>query len=118
MINWKNLDELDAYRELEADARVDLPAVMSGENGAERVKKYCTPMAEGLVFNYAAKAVDDKILASLAKLAEEQQLVDKYEALLNGEMITEVEQVQLGGNESYISLCRKHYKERRIKPQI
>lgn len=32
--------------------------------------------------------------------------------LLNGEMVTEGEQVQLGGNESYISLCRKHYKER------
>ena len=27
--------------------------------------------------------------------------------LLNGEMVTEGEQVQLGGNESYISLCRK-----------
>lgn len=38
--------------------------------------------------------------------------------LLNGEMVTECEQVQLGGNESYISLCRKHYKERQIKPQI
>ena len=38
--------------------------------------------------------------------------------LLNGEMVTEGEQVQLGGNESYISLCRKHYKERQIKPQI
>lgn len=37
--------------------------------------------------------------------------------LLNGEMVTEGEQVQLGGNESYISLCRKHYKERQIKPQ-
>lgn len=37
--------------------------------------------------------------------------------LLNGEMVTEGEQVQLGGNESYISLCRKHYKERRIKAE-
>ena len=37
--------------------------------------------------------------------------------LLNGEMVTEGEQVQLGGNESYISLCRKHYKQRKIKPQ-
>ena len=36
--------------------------------------------------------------------------------LLNGEMVTEGEQVQLGGNESYISLCRKHYKERKVKP--
>ena len=44
---------------------------MSGENGAERVKKYSTPMAEGLAYNYAAKKVDDNTLAALAKLAEE-----------------------------------------------
>lgn len=37
--------------------------------------------------------------------------------ILNGQMVTEGEQVQLGGNESYTSLCRKHYKERQIKPQ-
>ena len=35
--------------------------------------------------------------------------------LLNGEMVTEGEQVQLGGNESYTALCRKHYKLRMIK---
>ncbi len=29
---------------------------MSGENGAERVKNYSVPMAEGLTYNYAAKA--------------------------------------------------------------
>ena len=34
--------------------------------------------------------------------------------ILNGQMVTEGEQVQLGGNESYIALCRKHYKERII----
>jgi thymidine kinase len=36
--------------------------------------------------------------------------------LLNGEMVTEGEQVQLGGNESYTALCRKHYKMRMIEP--
>jgi len=36
--------------------------------------------------------------------------------ILNGTMVTEGEQVQLGGNESYTALCRKHYKERKIKP--
>ncbi len=29
---------------------------MAGENGAERVKNYSIPMAEGLSYNYAAKA--------------------------------------------------------------
>lgn len=32
--------------------------------------------------------------------------------LMNGEMVTEGKQVELGGNERYIALCRKHYKER------
>ena len=36
--------------------------------------------------------------------------------LLNGQMVTEGEQVQLGGNESYTALCRKHYKMRKIEP--
>lgn len=36
--------------------------------------------------------------------------------ILNGKMITEGEQVQLGGNESYTALCRKHYKQGKIKP--
>ena len=87
MTNWKNLDTLASYKELESLARVDLPAVMAGENGAERVKKYCAPMAEGLTFNFAAKAVDDDILAALAKLAEEQDLLGKFEALYNGEVV-------------------------------
>ena len=87
MTNWKNLDTLASYKELESLARVDLPAVMTGENGAERVRNYSVPMAEGLVFNYAAKAVDDDILKALAKLAEEQELLDKFAALYNGEVV-------------------------------
>lgn len=87
MISWKNLDTLDAYQELAKADRVNLAEVMSGENGAERVKKYSVPMAGGLTYNYAAKQVDDKLLAALAKLAEEAQLTKKFEALYNGEVI-------------------------------
>ena len=87
MISWKNLDTLESYQELANAGLVNLAEVMTGENGAERVKKYSAPMAEGLVYNYGAKKVDDNVLAILAKLAEEAQLVDKYEALYNGEVI-------------------------------
>ena len=87
MITWKNLDTVDAYQELKEVARVNLAEVMSGENGAERVKKYSVPMAEGLSFNYAAKQVDDAVLAALAKLAEETELTEKFEALYNGEVV-------------------------------
>ena len=60
---------------------------MAGESGADRVKKYHVPMAAGLTYNYAAKQVDDGVLKVLAKLAEEMQLSEKFEALYNGEVI-------------------------------
>ena len=87
MINWNNLDTVSAYQELFHVAPVKLQEVMAGENGAERVKKYSVPMAAGMAFNYAAKQVDDDVLAALAKLADEMQLTEKFEALYNGEVI-------------------------------
>ena len=87
MINWNNLDTVKSYEELANVARVNLAEVMSGENGAERVKKYSVPMAEGMAFNYASKQVDDDVLAALAKVAEEMQLTEKFAALYNGEVI-------------------------------
>lgn len=92
MVSWNNLDTLTSYKELLEVERVNLAEVMNGENGAERVKNYCVPMACGMTFNYGAKSVDDKILAALAKLAEEAQLTEKYEALYNGEVINTGEQ--------------------------
>ena len=87
MINWKNFDSLASYKEIADVERVNLAEAMTGENGAERVKKYSVPMAAGLAYNYAAKQVDEKVLAALEKLAEEAQLTEKYKALYNGEVI-------------------------------
>ena len=87
MINWSNLDTLGSYKELKDVKKVDLVAAMSGENGAERVKKYSVKMADSLSYNFAAKEVDDDILAALDKLAKEAQLAEKFEALYNGEVI-------------------------------
>lgn len=87
MISWKNFDELESYKALKGAKKVELKEVMSGANGAERVKKYSVPMAAGFSYNYAAKAVDDDILASLCDLAKEAELSEKYEALYNGEII-------------------------------
>ncbi len=87
MLNWKNLDTLASYEELKKVEPVNVAEVMSGENGAERVKNYSIPMMDGLTYNYAAKAVDEKVLAALAKLAEEAQLIEKYESLYNGAVI-------------------------------
>ena len=87
MITWNNLDTLNSYEELKKVTPVNLPEVMAGEQGADRVRKYSVPMSNGLSFNYAAKKVDDGILNALANLAEEALLTEKFEALYNGEMI-------------------------------
>ena len=87
MINWKNLDTLTSFEELKQVEKVNLAQVMSGESGAQRVRAYSIPMAEGLTYHYAAKQVDDKVIDALAKLADEAQLAEKFEELYNGAVI-------------------------------
>ena len=87
MVSWNNLDTLKSFKKLESTKRVDLKAVMSGESGAKRVKGYSVPMACGLSFNYAAKAVDEEVLTALEELAAEAELAEKFKALYNGEVI-------------------------------
>jgi len=87
MIQWKNMDKLNAYQALKNVAPIDLATEMSGENGANRVKNYSISMGEGLVFNYGARPVNDHILSALADFAAEAQLAEKFEALYNGEII-------------------------------
>ena len=88
MVKWNNLDTLKAYQNLvDSTKRVDVKEALAGEAGAERVAKYCIPMAEGLAYNYAAKQVDDEVLGLLAALAEEAQLSDKFKELYNGAVI-------------------------------
>ena len=87
MITWKNMDTLASYAELCNCEKLNLASAMTGENGADRVKNYTVPMGAGMNFNYGARPVDDKILAVLEKFAAEQQMVEKYAALYNGEMI-------------------------------
>ena len=87
-MEWKNFDQLESFKKLESLAgSVELKAVMAGESGAERVAKYQIPMSNGLLYSYASKAVDDKVLAALADLAKEAHLTEKYVALLDGEVI-------------------------------
>ena len=87
MITWKNMDTLASYDALKATTPIALAKAMSGENGAERVKKYTVPMGAGMNFNYGARPVDERILEALAAFAKEQQLTEKYAALYNGDVI-------------------------------
>ena len=88
MAAWKNLDTLASYSELsKLKNHVDIAEAMSGAKGAERVAKYSVPMAAGLNYNYAAKEVDETVLAALEKLANEAELSEKFEELYNGAVI-------------------------------
>ena len=44
MIAWKNMDSLASYEKLQNVKRVNLACAMSGESGAQRVKRYSVPM--------------------------------------------------------------------------
>ena len=84
MITWNNLDTLASYQELLGLERVNVAAAMTGEAGAERVKKYSVPMAEGMAFNYGAKQVDDDVLAVLAKFAKDAEQLEFKGAVVEG----------------------------------
>nr|MCR4902108.1 glucose-6-phosphate isomerase [Butyrivibrio sp.] len=88
MVAWNNLDKLESFKSLQGlKSEVELKSVMAGANGAKRVADYKVPMSNGLVYSYASKQVDDKVIDALADLAKEAQLTDKYAALYNGEVI-------------------------------
>ncbi len=87
-IAWENLDKLQSYKKLQSlKNAVSLVKELGDEKAAERVKKYNVPMAAGLTYNYAAKQVNEQVLAVLTSLADEAQLVEKYEELYNGAVI-------------------------------
>ncbi len=86
-MNWKNMDTLSSFAALQNVAPIDLAKEMTGEGGAARVAKYQVPMAGGMAYNYAAKAVNDDILSALAALAKEAELTEKYKALYEGEVV-------------------------------
>ena len=88
MAEWKNLDTLKSWKELEEKAeKVDLKEALAGEAGAERVREYAVPMGGGMTYYYGAKQVNESILQGLEKLAAEAQLAEKYRELYEGAVI-------------------------------
>ena len=88
MVTWENLDTLDAFKKLTAvkDA-VSVKEELSSDGASDRVSTYSVPMAEGLVYNYAAKQVNAKVIALLSELSREAQLTEKYAEVYNGSVV-------------------------------
>ena len=88
MINWTNADKLSSCKKLQSViVIVSVSVELSGSGAVDRIKKYSIPMGGSLTYNYAAKQVNEQILKTLAELADEQQLVEKYQELLDGAVI-------------------------------
>ena len=88
MVTWSNADTLSSWKKLQSlKGMVSVADELSSSSAADRIAKYSVPMGGGLTYNYAAKQVNEQILKTLAELAEEQQLVEKYQELLDGAVI-------------------------------
>ena len=87
-INWNNLDKLESFKKLlSLKNSVSVAKELQGENGAVRVSKYSVPMGGGLTYNYAAKQVNEQLLSVFQQIADEDQLLEKFRALYNGEVV-------------------------------
>ena len=83
-LTWDNLDTLESFRKLQSlKGQVHLKDVL----GADRVSAYGARGAQGLMYNYAAKQVNEQILSVMQELADEAQLTEKFTALYEGEVI-------------------------------
>jgi len=83
---YKNFDKTAAYGRLAEYAKKSAFNFRTQLDG-KRVKESVSPMAAGLNFSWAAKAVDGECLKLLQELSNEQELIAKYKSLLNGDMI-------------------------------
>ncbi|MDR2742509.1 MAG: glucose-6-phosphate isomerase [Treponema sp.] len=82
-----DFDKTAAYKKLSGLVRAAEGLDFASFLTADRVKNSVVPMAGGLSYSWAAKRVDGAVLDALGALAEEQELIAKYKALLDGEII-------------------------------
>src|SRR5574344_2409191 len=87
-ISWENLNKIEGFKKLQTlKGAVSVAKYLTGAAGAKRVAEYSIPMSNGLTYNYAAKQVNKQILSVFKSLVKEDQLLEKFAALYNGEVI-------------------------------
>jgi glucose-6-phosphate isomerase len=84
-MNYTDFDKTGSYKKLQALAggAFDYRMLLT----AERIRSARTPMAAGLYYSWAAKPAGEEVLEQLQALADEQELIAKYRALLEGEPV-------------------------------
>jgi glucose-6-phosphate isomerase len=84
-MKFNNFDKTGSYKKLAEHAKTGF--VLRDKLDAKRVGECSVPMAAELTYSWAAKAVDAQTVKLLQELADEQELIVKYKALLDGEMM-------------------------------
>lgn len=87
-ISWDNLNKLESYKKLQTlKGAVSVAKTLSGAAGEKRVAEFSIPMSSGLTYNYAAKQINKQVLTVFKALVKEDQLLEKFAALYNGEIV-------------------------------
>ena len=82
-MEYNNLDTVQAFGKLKSLKPMDIKTGLS----KERISKSIVTQGGGLSYSYAAMPVDEKTLTVLQELSDEQNVIEKYRALLKGEII-------------------------------
>lgn len=82
-ITYADLNSLRAYERLSMRPPVSLKDILT----PTRVDSCKIPAGGGLTYSYAAMPVDSDMMDILQALADEQQLIEKYQAVLRGEIM-------------------------------
>ena len=82
-MNYTDLDDTKSFTKLQKCKPFDIKKGLC----AKRINSCTIAEAGSLKYNYAALPVDDAILDALQDLANEQELIAKYKALLSGEIM-------------------------------
>jgi glucose-6-phosphate isomerase len=83
MPQYNRLDETKAFPRLAALKVPSIDTLLT----AERVAVCDIPMGADLVYNWAAAPVDENVFALLSDLAKEQELIEKFKLLADGEIM-------------------------------
>ncbi len=83
MINYNDMDKTQGFSALKEQKPFDIKNGLS----AKRIEACTIREAGSLAYNYGAMPVGDEIVDTLQALADEQQLIEKYRALLCGEVM-------------------------------
>ncbi len=83
--SYKDLDITKAYIELKK-LKEKTKISLKHDLDKERIEKYNINFSE-LNYNFAAKLINQEILENLQNLADEQRVIDKYKAILSGEIM-------------------------------